>query len=345
MRPERYAYFRRDLHFIKPAFTSRGEMHSKTTYYIVAYGKDPTKPGIGECGIIEGLSVETEAEVEAALNVIVSGYIPEQLPSSVRFGLETAVYDLEHGGRKMIFPCDAPMIPINGLLWMDTDENVLDSALELMKMGFRFLKLKISGKKIEDDLKLIAKIKKLAERNYKEILIRVDANGSLNSGDLTSILKELAALGVESIEQPLPPWNSVGINYHATKVKVFYDEELIGRDAETVKGLIMLTRPHGLVLKPSLLGGFKKCAELITVARQLGMKIRITSMLEGNIGLNAIAQWAATQPYEGPQGLGTGKLFLDNIASPWIISHGGYLKYNRQGVWDEEFFKECLNPS
>jgi O-succinylbenzoate synthase len=71
-----------------------------------------------------------------------------------------------------------------------------------------------------------------------------------------------------------------------------------------------------------LLGGFKQSEAWIDVAQKAGIDWWVTSALESNIGLNAIAQWTYSLGVSLPQGLGTGSLFTNNIESHLIIEKG-----------------------
>ena len=100
-------------------------------------------------------------------------------------------------------------------------------------------------------------------------------------------------------------------------IPIALDEELIGVNSlSEKKELLQYVRPQYIVLKPSLHGGFYGAEEWINEARKLNIKWWVTSALESNIGLNAIAQWTALQSndqYSMAQGLGTGLLFVRNF--------------------------------
>ena len=86
--------------------------------------------------------------------------------------------------------------------------------------------------------------------------------------------------------------------------------------------MLNIIKPRYIILKPSLHGGMAGCREWIDAARELGVGSWITSALESNIGLNAIAQYASDvygPQITMPQGLGTGQLFTDNIPMPLEI--------------------------
>ena len=112
------------------------------------------------------------------------------------------------------------------------------------------------------------------------------------------------------------------------------DEDLIGLNTREARvDLLDAVRPHHLVIKPALVGGWAAAAEWIALARERGMGWWITSALESNIGLNAIAQWTATLGVDRAQGLGTGGVYMDNIGAPLEVVRGE-LRYQPERDWD-----------
>ena len=109
----------------------------------------------------------------------------------------------------------------------------------------------------------------------------------------------------------------------ATPIPIALDEELIGINNRAMKEELLDTiRPQYIILKPSLHGGMHGLREWIALAGERGIGSWITSALESNVGLNAIAQFAADVYGDNitmPQGLGTGLLFTDNIPMPLAI--------------------------
>jgi len=104
--------------------------------------------------------------------------------------------------------------------------------------------------------------------------------------------------------------------------------------------LLETIRPAYLILKPSLHGGFAGCEKWIGQAEKYGAGWWITSALESNIGLNAIAQWTFHLNSKNEQGLGTGQLFTNNFDSPLEIS-GDQLWFLPKIKWDlGELLKE-----
>ena len=191
---------------------------------------------------------------------------------------------------------------------------------EKMKAGFRCIKLKIGAIDFEKELELLAHIRQ--HFTPEQIELRVDANGAFSPTDALDKLDRLAEYQLHSIEQPIRAgqWNEMAKLCECTPFPIALDEELIGiNDREQKIALLDTIRPQYIILKPSLHGGISGSEEWIELAAERGIGSWVTSALESNIGLNAIAQWTATLMPTLPQGLGTGLLFTDNIDYPLHI--------------------------
>ena len=326
------------LQFHRPAGTSRGSYNTRDSWFL--FLEENGKTGIGECAPLPGLSLENPLEMNEKLNEVCNGIdffskTIQELKNwpSIQFGLETALLDLRNGGKRILFPSDFTEgnrgIPINGLIWMGSPEYMQKQIREKLEQGFRCIKMKIGAIDFENELELLKSIRK--EFSEKEITLRVDANGAFKPSEALEKLKRLAELEIHSIEQPVVArqWDEMARLCERSPVPVALDEELIGITVEAQKKeLLAQLKPAFLVLKPSLHGGISGCNEWMALAENAGVKWWITSYLESNVGLNAIAQWAATKPIEMEQGLGTGKLFANNFGSPlriindqlWLLS-------------------------
>ncbi len=325
-----------ELHFKEQAKTSRETLLSRTVWYINLYADN--KSGIGECAPLFGLSKETQTEVEEMLADVVSdpSYFIENIHllndiPSVKFALETAFLDWQANGTGKLFQSNFTNgkqgIPINGLIWMNTADHMLAQINHKLKQGFRCIKLKIGALDFEQELKLIKHIR--AHFTAEEITIRVDANGGFKPEEALQKLEQLSHFQLHSIEQPIKAgnWSTLARLCEKSPLAIALDEELIGINKNEDKILLLdLIQPQFLVLKPSLHGGISGCDEWIKLAEERQVKWWITSYLESNIGLNALAQWTATKNIKGHQGLGTGELFSNNVPSPLVIE-GEHLFY------------------
>ncbi|MDE6329699.1 MAG: o-succinylbenzoate synthase [Muribaculaceae bacterium] len=315
------------LKFASPAGTSRGILTEKPTYLLRLYDeRNPEVYGLGEAAVFPGLSPEADHRYEYKLiellaNVAIGRPTDLSRHSSIQFGFEQALRDFASGGKRLYFPSEftkgEKSIVINGLIWMGDAEVMQQRLEEKIAAGFRCIKIKVGAIDWEKELDLI----RLIRRRYspEEITVRVDANGGFSMDSALPRLKQLADLGVHSIEQPIPAGNPDLMRFlcEVSPLPIALDEELIGiSDMERKREMLDYIRPAYIILKPALCGGFSGAEEWISAASDLGIGYWVTSALESNVGLNAIAQFAATLPVEIPQGLGTGGLFTNNFPSP-----------------------------
>ncbi len=341
------------LNFNSPAGTSRGILHQKTSWFISLFNSEnPEIKGIGECSLIQGLSPDPELQYEEFLKIACNA--PQQFSSladprfdrfpSIRFGLEMARIDLENKGKGVLFDSEFTRgsvgIPINGLIWMDSVENMFAQIRERIDEGYECIKVKIGALDFQEELNFLKRVRKEFKSN--SIQLRLDANGAFNPKEAIEKLKPLSELNLHSIEQPIKPgnWNEMAALCAASPVPIALDEELfsVGPGMDKIQ-LLETIKPQYLVLKPSMLGGFSKCREWTELAGKRNVGWWITSALESNIGLNAIAQWTFICNNPTHHGLGTGKIFSNNLPSR-LKAENGFLKYfpekapERGGVHD-----------
>lgn len=334
-----------ELDFIFDAKTSRGTLRTHKTWFIKAWdSSNPTTVGYGESAPFEGLSIDDvpdfEMRLRSALRKLEGAPVPDSIDKverylahiedtlpAVRFGVEVALRDLFYGGSQKIFDSDFynnhAAIDINGLVWMG-DKELMIQRLELKVLaGYDCVKLKIGALKLEDELDIIHNARNMIGND--DLVIRVDANGAYTAEEVIDVLDSLAAYHVHSIEQPIKAGQIDEMTDICAKspVPIALDEELIGVfGIENKRKLLLGIKPQYIVLKPTLLGGFKATAEWIALAEELEIGWWITSALESNIGLNAICQFTSQYKTSLPQGLGTGELYENNIPSPLSISNG-----------------------
>jgi len=320
------------LEFKKPAGTSRGVYQIHKVWFVRLFSPEtPGYFGIGECAPLPDLSCDALPDYEnilrlACQNFEHTGIIDyEALRSypSILFGLETA---MRHYERRSYALWDTPFsrseegIPINGLIWMGSYKAMAEQMEEKIRLGFKCIKLKIGAINFEQELDLL---KRIRQRFTPEMItLRVDANGGFTPEEAPSKLARLSELGLHSIEQPIRAgqWNEMARLTATTPLPIALDEELIGCNVYSQKkALLAAIKPQYIILKPSLHGGISGCNEWIEIAKSLHIGWWITSALESNVGLNAIAQWCATLGNPMHQGLGTGLLYTNNIEMPLQI--------------------------
>lgn len=337
-------YSRYILNFKRPSGTSRGVMTEKETWFIIL--EEDGKKGIGECGILRGLSIDDRPDYEeklqwACANIhLGEAALWEALKEfpSIQFGLETAFRSLAADAPFILFPSTftdgKQHILINGLVWMGDEAYMKQQIEDKLAQGFNCIKLKIGAIDFEKEIGLLSFIRE----NFtpEQIEIRVDANGAFATSDALNKLDQLSKFELHSIEQPIKNGQSEAMQKLCleTPLPIALDEELIGvfeyADKET---LLQKIQPQYIILKPSLVGGFKGCDEWIQLAEKYNIGWWITSALESNIGLNAIAQYTFTKNNPMPQGLGTGALYTNNFDAPLVVSKGE-LRYDTSITWD-----------
>ena len=332
-----------NLQFKFPAGTSRGVLLHKPSSFLILEKDGFT--GIGECSTIPGLSLdptETYTEkLDELCRLLNEGYDPSTIVlddfPSIAFGLETALLDLEAKGSKILFPSafteEKTGIPINGLVWMGDKEYMQKQIREKIAAGYRCIKLKVGAIDFETELEIISCIRQ--QFTADDIEIRLDANGGFNPGNALKKLEKLAVFSIHSIEQPIKPrqFDAMAELCLKSPIPIVLDEELIGVKPLEKETILEQIKPAYIILKPSLIGGFRESEEWIRLAEKQNIGWWITSALEANIGLNDIAQWTYTLNSELPQGLGTGQLYHNNIPSPLEI-RDAKLFYNPQINWD-----------
>lgn len=346
----RLAYAPYILKFKSPAGTSRGILTEKPTFFIKVYDEaDPSKFGIGECSVFPGLSPEADGYygyklIELLANMALGKETDLSRHSSILFGLEQALRDFAGGCRHIYFPSEFTKgegcIEINGLVWMGDFDVMIERIDEKVKNGFHCIKLKIGAIDWKKEIEMIEYIRKKYSEN--SLQIRVDANGAFTMDNALPRLKRLADLGVHSIEQPIPAGmpELMAFLCQVSPLKIALDESLIGvygRDAKAE--LLDVVSPAFIILKPSLCGGFSGAEEWISLAEQRGIGWWITSALESNVGLNALAQWTATLHTTIPQGLGTGGLFTNNLECPLRLD-SDHLLYDPAVKIDDEVYSK-----
>ena len=340
----RASYTAHPLTFVRPAGTSRGVLRQKPCWFIGLSREGVT--GIGEVSVIPGLSLEdpdeSEIRIDHICKLIARGEMdPRQsLPAmpGIQFALESAMMDLEHGGNRLIFPSEFTQgnagIRTNGLVWMGSREFMISQVREKMQLGFSVLKLKVGALDVKEELQILRWIRR--EFGGSQLEIRLDANGAWDPAEARAKLELFAPLGIHSIEQPLAAGqvDSMAELCKNPAIPIALDEELIGiHEVGDKQALLELIKPKYIILKPGLLGGFAHADEWIRLADELKIGWWITSALESNIGLNAIAQWCWHLGVSRHQGLGTGALYTNNIPSPLQMS-GEQLWYRAEMGWD-----------
>lgn len=332
------------LDFKRPSGTSRGVLTQKETWFIIL--EENGKQGIGECGILRGLSADDRPDYEEKLQWTCENIhlrkdkLWEALIEfpSIQFGVEMAFLSLASENPFVLFPSDfidgKKSISINGLIWMGDEAYMKQQIDDKIAQGFHCIKMKIGAIDFEQELSLLKFIRQ--HFTPEQIEIRVDANGAFKTDEALDKLNQLSQLGIHSIEQPIAKGQLDAMTQlcSQTSLPIALDEELIGiYTIEKKEALLQKIQPQYIILKPSFIGGIRGTEEWITLAEKYGIGWWITSALESNVGLNAIAQYTFTKQNPMPQGLGTGALYTNNFECPLEVVNGK-LQYDIYKNWD-----------
>ncbi len=332
------------LNFKRPAGTSRGILYTKETYFI--FLSENGKTGIGEAALFKGLSYDDIPEYENRLQWLINNIqlpkekILEKLKDfpSIIFGWEQAFLSLKAKNQFILFPTEFTQgekgIPINGLIWMGDKKFMFEQIKQKLSEGFQVIKLKIGAIDFQDELDLLRYIR--SQFSPQEIELRLDANGAFEPKNALDKLKRLSAFQIHSIEQPIKPRQFEELYNLCRKspIPIALDEELIGYNHSFDKvRFLKQIQPQYIILKPALHGGFIGTDSWIDAAEKTNTGWWITSALESNIGLNAIAQFTADKKPTLLQGLGTGSLFTNNFNSPLSIKNGELI-YQPDRQWN-----------
>ncbi|WP_417854731.1 o-succinylbenzoate synthase [Xanthomarina gelatinilytica] len=332
------------LNFKQASGTSRGVLRTKETWFLILEQDD--KIGVGECGLFRGLSADDVPHYEeilkwTCLNIHLGlQVLLDELYKfpSIQFGLETAFASLNSDDQFVLLPSNftkgTDAIPINGLIWMGSESFMKQQIKEKIEAGFSCIKMKIGAIDYQTELDLLKSIRK--EFSNRDIILRVDANGAFSASEALEKLHQLAELQIHSIEQPIKQgqWQEMARLCEKSPIPIALDEELIGifSKKEKIK-LLQTIKPQYIILKPSLIGGFKGSGSWVSLAQKESAYYWVTSALESNVGLNAIAQWTYMLHQDYHQGLGTGGLFTNNFDSPLLVKNGT-LQYQKNKNWN-----------
>jgi o-succinylbenzoate synthase len=341
------------LRFKRPARTSRNIMQQRDVWFLFLTLNGIR--GIGECAPLAGLSIERIDDIEKQLDQLCANphhaiNHPEHLAPfpSLRFALEMALLDLQNGGIGEFFPLSQRhQVSINGLIWMGDADFMRSQITDKLAEGYQCIKIKIGGLSFDKELKILQSIRQ--HHGPDTLEIRLDANGAFTKENVASRLTQLAAFSPHSIEQPIAAgqWDLLATLCKSSPIPIALDEELIPLlSAKKRAELLDQVQPQFIVLKPSLLGGFKASEQWKALAEERSIGWWVTSALESNIGLDAISQWTAHLSPKGFQGLGTGQLFINNLPSPIGISRGLLTRQTTE-IWRDihQFMLDWLHPS
>jgi o-succinylbenzoate synthase len=345
------------LRFYTSRGTSRGILTEKPTWYLYTHdASSKSFLAVSECSPIPGLSIDDLNSLESILESLCERYnasgnfpvIDSSLYPCIQFGIESHKQQISSAISQPTlseFNSGKKGILINGLIWMDTIDSMISQIKAKLESGFHCLKLKIGALDFESEIELVRRIR--ARYSKDSLEIRLDANGAFTPDSALEKLSRLSEFHIHSIEQPIATqqWQEMATLCSKTPLAIALDEELIGLPANRHAELLDSVKPQYIILKPSLIGGFKASENWINLCEKSDIGWWATSALESNVGLNAIAEWVhsliSTKGINMPQGLGTGLLYSNNVPSPLEI-RGEYLFSNPDKKWDYSFLSSAI---
>lgn len=319
------------LTFKRPARTSRGDLEARQVWFVRAWSEgQPEVYGLGECGPVPGLSIDRQPlpvlrplaeELDDAITekVAASGVDEARYPA-LAFAVECALLDLQSGGKRQLFNTafshGQSGLSTHGLIWMDDVAGVLAQIDNKVAQGFAVIKMKVGALPFDEELALLSEVR----QRHPTVELRLDANGAFTVAEALHKLERLAPLNIAFLEQPIRAgqWAEMAEICRQSPIAIGLDEELISAQIapQTPRALMEAIRPQHLILKPTLLGGLSACERWMGLCDEIGAVWWINSLLESNIGLNAICQWTSSLGDDRIHGLGTGQLFTTNVESP-----------------------------
>ncbi len=255
-------------------------MTEKETWFIVL--EKDGKKGIGECGILRGLSADDRPDYEEILrwtceNIhLGENQLWEALMEfpSIQFGVEMAFRSLDSETPFLLFPSDftkgEKSIEINGLVWMGKRRLSSEQQIEENGNGFSLRETRNRSHRFDQELQLLRYIRQ--HFTPEQVEIRVDANGAFDKTSALDKLIQLYGFELHSIEQPIQKNNtdSMAELCKTTPIPIALDEELIGVFSLVDKeALPQKIKPQYIILKPSFVGGFRGSKEWIALAEKV----------------------------------------------------------------------------
>lgn len=343
-------YIKHRLKFLRPAGTSKGYLNYKECWYLVLWEENsPQIRGIGECSILPNFNIDDRPDIEDKIAEVCdqinqgtfqAGCLLPQWPT-IQFAMEMALLDLKNGGNRILFPSAFTRgndgVMTNGLIRLGDESSTRQQIERCLDKGFSCIKLKIGQLDWQTEYSILHFLRK--QYKSSDLTIRVDANGAFTPQRIYDVLEQLAELEVHSIEQPIKAGQveAMALLCNGSPIPIVLDEELLGVfDYEKRKNLLETIKPQYLAIEPSLCGGFDLSEQWIELAKQNNIGWWVTTSLQSNIGVNAIAQWAYSQKSNMIHGIGTGLMFSNNIDSPLSL-RGESIFYRINEEWNLSF--------
>jgi L-Ala-D/L-Glu epimerase / N-acetyl-D-glutamate racemase len=173
--------------------------------------------------------------------------------------------------------------PTSWTIWLGAPDDMGNRAA---RVADRFLRLKLKlGARDGRDVDRVR-----AVRETTEVPLQVDVNEYWTLDEALDALPQLAELGVEYCEQPLPAGDPDGPRLKAASpIPIYVDEDCHRLDSVAA----CAARAHGINIKLAKSGGIREAVHMAHAARALGLGVMLGCMIESGLGIAAAAQVGA----------------------------------------------------
>ncbi len=232
--------------------------------------------------------------------------------SSARAAIDMALFDIigKHYGAPLyqLLGGYRERVETDYTIGIKSKDAAVNEALELVKKGFRILKIKV-GEDLESDLERVRAIREAVGDSVK---IRVDANQGWSFTEAVRAVKELEKCEVELLEQPLEAKDLRGLAKlrRISKIPIMLDESV--HNAEDAIYAIKIGAADVINIKLMKSGGIREAWKIAHIAEAAGIPCMVGCMSETEVGILAGVHFAC--------GLGN-VVYADLDADLMIVDH------------------------
>lgn len=312
--------------------------------------------GWGEASPYPGFGLESVEQARAALgravhellgceiddrdDLIARVQASTQLSPTARAGVETAVLDISARGNRLPLHevlvatpgQSADPVPCNALVTGATHDELERSASSLAAQGFRTFKLKIGAQGVDRD---VARVALLREVLGTEVAIRLDANQAYRGDSAAAAIERFAGYGIEYLEQPVASRDIEAMAELRRKSPIPLAADEAAVSEQGTRRVIDAGAADVIVIKPSAAGGPLAAQRIARAARQAGLQIVVTSLMDSAVGLCAARHTAAALAKEGVLpacGLATSGVFERDVAEVAPLADGRFRLSHAAGL-------------
>ena len=312
---------RATLTYRTPINTGRGILERRNVV-VLTVRDDDGHEGRGEAAPLAGFTPETVDEAQAAIQRWIDhDTAPVDSPTS-RAAIDGALLNLwaARAGRplhELLAPGSPGSLAVTALVTGSNSEELAEAARQAVTNGHPGVKVKVGNRPFTNDLERISAVR-TAIGNAR---LRIDANGAWGIDESVDHLKRLASLDIEFVEEPTSGVEALAAVRHSSPVPIAIDES--AADLQSIHWALEVGAADVLILKPSALGGPRVTAKAARQASEIGLKVVVTSLLEGSVGIRSAAQLTSAMGLVDPApGLATATLLAADPGDPFIPENG-----------------------